>query len=241
MTAGSTPAERFAEILARVEQASARVARDPAGVRIVAVAKTFGPDAVREAAACGVTVIGENRVQEAAQKIPLCPEHLEWHMIGHLQRNKVKHAVGLFRMIHSVDSPRLITTLDEAAGDLGIVMPVCIEVNVSGESSKFGMSPEEVPGLLEEARGLVHVEVRGLMTIPPFTPDPEGARPFFARLRELRDEWRESIGLPLDELSMGMSHDFEVAVEEGATWIRVGAALFGSPSGKRPPQAAAGE
>lgn len=219
--------ERLEGIRKRVDAACGRAGRDPAEVSILAVSKTFGPDNVREAAECGLAVFGESRVQEARQKIPLCPGHLQWHLIGHLQRNKVRDAAPLFSMIHSVDSWKLLETIDGACQTLGRVMPVCLEVNVSGERSKFGLPPDEVPALLQRGESLVNVEIVGLMTIPPFTEDPEEARPFFRRLRELRDERRRGGGSPLRELSIGMSHDFEVAVEEGATWIRLGTILFG--------------
>ena len=173
-------------------------------------------------------------MQEARQKIPMCPGHLEWHLVGHLQTNKVKDAVRLFRMIHSVDSWKLLEAVDAASRAGGVTMPVCLEVNVSGERSKFGLAPESVPDVLERCNGLMNVEIAGLMTLPPFTEDPQEARPFFRRLRELRDQWRDRCGLPLQGLSMGMSHDFDVAVEEGATWIRVGTLLFGERKKKEP-------
>ena len=219
--------ERLEAIRKRIEGACARAGRDPADVSLLAVAKTFGPESVREAAECGLTVFGESRVQEAKQKMPLCPGHLQWHLVGHLQRNKVRDAAPLFSMVHSVDSLKLLETINGACETLGRVMPVCLEVNVSGERSKFGLRPEEAPAVFQQAESLVNVEIVGLMTMPPFTEEPEGARPFFRRLRELRDEWRDGGGYPLRELSIGMSHDFEVAVEEGATWIRLGTILFG--------------
>ncbi len=194
---------------------------------LVAVSKKFGPDTVSEAAACGVDVFGENRIQEARHKIPLCPGQIEWHMVGHLQRNKVREAVRLFGMIHSVDSIRLLDAVNEAAGDEGVTMPVCVQVNVAGEASKFGLAPVELPALLEHAASAMNVDVVGLMTMPPFAEDPEDVRPFFVRLRELRDSARDETGFDLPGLSMGMSHDFEVAIEEGATWIRLGTVLFG--------------
>lgn len=211
----------------RIESACARAGRDVSGVRVVAVAKGFGPDAVREAADAGLEVIGESKVQEARQKIPLCPGGLEWHLVGHLQTNKVREAVHWFRMIHSVDSEKLMDAVDKAASAAAVETPVCIEVNVSGERSKFGVPPDALDGLLEHSRGLTSVEVVGLMTVPPFTPDPEEARPFFRALRERRDACRERHGIELNELSMGMSNDFEVAVEEGATMVRLGTVLFG--------------
>ncbi|MGQ9661606.1 MAG: YggS family pyridoxal phosphate-dependent enzyme [Kiritimatiellia bacterium] len=220
-------AERVNLVRERIEAACRRARRSPEDVTLLAVAKGFGPDEVSEAARAGITVIGENRVQEARQKIPLCPAGVEWHMIGHLQTNKVGWAVRLFQMIQSVDSVKLLEKIDAACRELGVCMPVCLEVNLSGESRKFGFAPSEVPRCLEVAARTTAIEVVGLMTIPPFTPDSEGARPFFARLRELRDEWRKSTGFALPMLSMGMSHDFEVAIEEGATCVRIGTALFG--------------
>ncbi len=220
-------AERLKDVRKRVAAACVRSGRDPSDVTIVAVAKTHGPDAVREVSEAGIGIIGENRVQEAQQKMSLCPSSLRWHMVGHLQSNKSRAAVALFDMIHAVDSRNLIERLDHDAEEAGKRIPVCIEVNVSGESSKFGLAPDAVPAVLEFASGLRCVDVVGLMTIPPFTPDPEGARPYFRRLREHRDRWRESSGLRLDALSMGMSNDFDVAIEEGATMVRLGTILFG--------------
>ena len=219
--------ERLEAVRRRIESACTRAGRDPAGVKLIAVSKTHGPDSIREAADCGVRVFGENKVQEAKAKIPLCAGNLSWHMVGHLQRNKAYDAVQLFEMIHSIDSLKLLETIDAACDEAGRNMPVLIEVNVSGESSKFGMAPEGVPEILESANRLMHVNIVGLMTMPPFTEEPEKARPHFRRLRELRDQWRAETGIGLEELSMGMTHDFEIAIEEGATWIRVGTALFG--------------
>jgi len=216
------------DIARRIRAACDRAGRDPDTVRLLPVSKTVSPDGVAEAAACGLTVFGENRVQEARQKIPLCPSHLKWHLVGHLQTNKVREAVRLFEMIHAVDSMRLLEFVDRIAQEEGRSMPVCLEVNVSGERSKFGMAPEEVPAALARSSTLFRVQIMGVMTIPPVSKDPEEARGYFRRLRELRDRWRQESGLPLEELSMGMSHDFEVAVEEGATWVRLGTLLFGA-------------
>ena len=223
----STFQERLDAIQRRIASACAKAGRAADEVRLVAVSKTHGPDRVREAAECGVTVFGENRVQEAGVKIPMCPGRLTWHLVGHLQSNKARPAARLFDMIHSIDSLKLLEAVERACHDEGKRMPVCIEVNVSGESSKFGLPPEKVPELLSAADRLQNVQIAGLMTMPPLTEDIEKARPHFRRLRELRDAWRAETGLPLDELSMGMSHDFEIAIEEGATLIRVGTALFG--------------
>lgn len=218
---------RFDEINRRLEAACGRAGRDPADVRLMAVSKTQHPDAIAAVAALGVDTFGENKVQEAKVKIPLCASHLHWHLIGHLQSNKVKEAVRLFEMIHSVDSLRLLQMLDRAAAEEGKTLAVCLEVNVSGERSKFGMPPSEVLPTLRAADGLFKVKVVGLMTIPPVSEDPEEARPYFHALRELRDQLQDQSGAALPELSMGMSHDFDIAIEEGATWVRVGTLLFG--------------
>jgi len=219
--------DRIAAVRNRIQAACERVGRRPEEVRILAVSKTYGPECIQEAAACGLTFFGESRVQEARQKIPLCPTALTWHLIGHLQTNKVKDAVNLFHLIQAVDSLKLLMAIETAAEAAGRVMPVFLEVNVSGESSKFGLAPEAVPGILQAANGLRRVEIQGLLTMPPLAEDPEHARPFFRTLREHRDRWRQETGFELRELSMGMSHDFEVAVEEGATWVRLGSILFG--------------
>ncbi len=218
---------RVGALMRRVGEACARAGRSVDDVTLVAVSKRHGPEAVYDAAQCGVRVFGESRVQEARQKIPQCPGGIDWHLIGHLQSNKVRDAVRLFQMMHAVDSVRLLEGLDAACAQFGVTMPVCLEVNVSGEGAKFGFAPDEVPGALEAATRLMRINVEGVMTIPPFDPDPEHARPYFRRLREWRDGWAAASGFPLRELSMGMSGDFEVAIEEGATFVRVGTALFG--------------
>ena len=218
---------RLNQVKTRIRDACRRAGRDPDEVHLLVVSKTHGPEKIREAADCGLTVFGENRVQEAKQKIPDCPGHLSWHMVGHLQTNKARYASRLFQMIHSVDSLKLLTAINTACGTNGVVMPVCLEVNVSGESTKFGLAPESVPEVLSAANGLMHVDVVGLMTIPPISEDHEEARPYFKKLREFRDKWRDQTGFMLSELSMGMSHDFEIAIEEGATWIRLGTMILG--------------
>ncbi|MDD5677204.1 MAG: YggS family pyridoxal phosphate-dependent enzyme [Kiritimatiellae bacterium] len=219
--------ERLVDVQRRITEACRRAARSPEDVRLLAVSKTRAPECVREAATCGLTFFGESRVQEARQKIPLCPSSLTWHLIGHLQTNKVKDAVNLFHLIQAVDSLKLLMAIETAAEAAGRVMPVFLEVNVSGESCKFGLAPDAVPGVLQAANGMRRVDIQGLMTIPPLAEDPEQARPFFRALREHRDRWRQETGFELRELSMGMSHDFEIAVEEGATWVRLGTILFG--------------
>lgn len=220
-------AERIAAIQDRMSAACARAGRDSSDVTLVAVSKKHSPDAVREACNFGVGVFGESRVQEAKVKIPLCPSGIAWHLVGHLQSNKIKLAVQLFEMIHSVDSFRILEMVDRACRDAGRKLDVLLEINVSGEAVKFGLDPAGVPDVLKRANPLMNVNVAGLMTMPPFHEDPEKARPHFRRLRELRDQWSAECGFALEHLSMGMSGDFEVAIEEGATLVRIGTALFG--------------
>ncbi|HPR83203.1 MAG TPA: YggS family pyridoxal phosphate-dependent enzyme [Pontiellaceae bacterium] len=220
--------ENLEAVETRIAAACEEAGRRRDEIKLVAVSKTKPADAVLEAADAGQILFGENRVQEAQAKIPLCPGHLQWHLIGHLQSNKARIAAsGIFRMIHSVDSEHLLRELDKYAA---VPLPVLIQVNVSGEGSKDGCAPEETAALIKAANQCGKVEVHGLMTIPPFTPDPEKARIHFSNLRELRDRLQQETGTPLPELSMGMSHDFEVAIEEGATYIRVGSDIFGGRS-----------
>ena len=221
-------AENLEAVKARMAEACARAGRPAESVRLLAVSKTYGPEAVREAAAAGQRLFGENRVQEAAAKIPECPGRLEWHLIGHLQGNKVAQAARLFDWVHSVDSAKVLEALDRQAGEAGRTLQVLAQVNVSGERSKSGLSPEEAPAVVSLGNTLRNVQVRGLMTIPPLSEDPEKARPFFRKLRELRDRWAAEWGMDLSELSMGMTHDLEVAIEEGATFVRVGTGIFGA-------------
>ena len=219
--------ENWEQIQERVIQACDVSGRQRNDVRIVAVSKKQPPEKVAEAAGCGIRCFGENKVQEAVAKVPLCPDNLEWHLVGHLQSNKARAAVELFDMIHSIDSTRLLERVNSMSAEVGRIIPVFLQVNVSGEVSKSGLSPEEVPAVLEASTHCMNVDLVGLMTIPPFTPDPVDAGPVFARLREWRDGWRDEYGIPLEELSMGMSHDCEIAIQEGATWIRVDTALVG--------------
>jgi pyridoxal phosphate enzyme (YggS family) len=219
--------ERLEKVKARMQSACERAGRDISEIKLVAVAKGFGPEAVHEAVECGIRIIGESRVQEAAQKIPQCPSHLEWHMIGHLQRNKARLAVKLFKLIHSVDSIRLMEALERICGEMGVNLQILLEVNVAGDSHKTGFAPEMVDSVLEQAGRFIHLEIAGFMTIPPFSKDPEDARKYFRMLRELRDRCQAKFQMNLKELSMGMSNDFEIAIEEGATMVRIGTALFG--------------
>ncbi len=227
-------AENLESVHARIAAACARAGRAPDAVRLLAVSKTYGPDAVRAAAAAGQRWFGENRVQEAAAKIPECPGNLAWHLIGHLQSNKAALAARLFDWVHSVDSAKLLETLDRHAAEAGRTLRALVQVNVSGERSKSGLAPAAVPDVLALAPRLRNVQIAGLMTIPPLAADPETARPFFRKLRELRGEWAAATGLDLAELSMGMTHDLEVAIEEGATVVRVGTGIFGARSRPAP-------
>jgi len=211
----------------RIERACRKAGRGIDEVNLLAVSKKVEPERIQEAATHGLRCFGESRIQEAGQKIPLCPAGLEWHLIGHLQTNKVRFVPELFQMVHSIDSERLLRAIDHACAESGVRLPVLLEVNVSGEGSKFGVAPENVLGLLDAARELSRVDVVGFMTIPPASSDPEHARPYFRRLREIRDQARGGSGYELPHLSMGMSGDFEIAIEEGATWIRLGSVLFG--------------
>ena len=213
---------------AKIAAACRRSGRDPAEVEIVAVTKTHGAEVVDEAWRAGLAIVGENKVQEAAWKKPASMTGPSWHLIGHLQSNKVRHALELFDFIHSVDSAKLADRINQVADEMGASPRILLEVNVSGEKSKSGLKPEEVRGVLEHiAAECPRVTVEGLMTMAPFSENPENARPFFRRLRKLRDELERALGIGLPRLSMGMSGDYEVAVEEGATWVRLGTVLFG--------------
>jgi pyridoxal phosphate enzyme (YggS family) len=225
-----TIASNLAAVRSRFERAAARANRDAAGIRLIAVSKTFPVDCVRAAAAAGQVDFGENRVQEALSKIEATRDlGLRWHLVGHLQSNKVRKAVGPFAAVHSVDSRDLLARLDAVATEERCAVRVLIQVNLARETSKSGAPPEELGSLLAAAQGCRAAQVVGLMLLPPMFDDAEGARPYFRGLRELRDQLIDA-GTPrrlLEELSMGMSHDFEVAVEEGATMLRVGTAIFG--------------
>lgn len=222
-------AENIAGIRRRLNEAAARAGRDPGSIRLMAVSKTVEPQRVRLAIDAGITVLGENYVQEAREKIPLIGRGVEWHMIGHLQTNKAKYVVHLFDWIHSVDRQELAVELDKRAGQAGRTLNVLVEVNLSGEASKSGADPAAVPDLVRRIAALPHLQVRGLMTMPPYSDRPETSRPYFQSLRGLRDEIRAAAipNIVMDDLSMGMTDDFEVAVEEGATIVRVGRAIFG--------------
>jgi pyridoxal phosphate enzyme (YggS family) len=216
-------ADRLAALRGRIAAVCGEAGREPAEVELLAVSKTFPAEAVREAYEAGQRAFGESRQQEAAAKIEVLPADIRWHFIGGLQRNKARKVLAGFCCIHSIDSPRLAEYLDRVAGEDGRRPRVYLEVNVAGEPSKGGFSPEELLAAAESLAGLRHLDFRGLMAIPP----EEGARRWFARTRELRDELALRSGLPLPGLSMGMSGDFEDAVREGSTLVRVGSAIFG--------------
>jgi hypothetical protein len=215
-------------ILAAMQKASRPLAETP---ELVAVSKTHPPLKLREALDHGLLLFGESRVQEARAKIPLLPPHCRWHFIGHLQKNKIRQALPLFELIHGVDSLETAREIDRIAGELGLHPRVLLEVNLAGESSKFGFPPKELAVQFEALLLMPRLQVEGLMTIPPPAPAPENNRSYFAALRELRDTMAASFDVPLPSLSMGMSDDYEVAVEEGATLVRIGSALFGPRSG----------
>ena len=225
--------ENLAAVRERIAAAARRAGRRPEDIALMAVSKTFPPEAIREAYNAGQRLFGENRVQEFAEKAPALRDlgDAEWHLIGHLQTNKAAKAAELFAAVDSVDSLRLAEKLNTAAQKANKRLPVLIEINVGGEAAKSGVAPdsEELEQLLAAAPRLEALQVCGLMTIPPFTEDPQQARPFFQQLRALRDQLaaRHLPAVSLDVLSMGMSHDFEVAIDEGSTCVRVGTAIFG--------------
>ena len=217
----------FNTVRERIQAACARAGRDPASVTLVAVSKGQPPEIVRAAADVGQIVFGESRVQEARAKIEQCPGHLRWHMVGHLQSNKCREAVALFEMIESVDSVSLAQELNKWAEKEARTLPILLEVNVAGEVTKFGLTPEQLPAALAQINALPKIEIHGLMTIAPWTPEPDKVRPIFRKLRELKVQCEQTLGASLPHLSMGMTGDFEAAIEEGATIVRVGTALFG--------------
>ena len=221
---------RLKRIQERIDQAASRCNRSAESIRLIAVSKTMPAAVVREAIDCGVTDLGENYIQEARDKVnELATAPVNWHFIGHLQSNKAKYAVRLFDLIHSVDSLKLATELNKYAQKIDKIQAVLVQVNVAKENSKSGVYVEETIGLLKQLNRLDHISVKGLMTMPPYFNAPDKVRPFFAALRDLRDRIRtENItGIGMDELSMGMTGDFEAAIEEGATMVRIGTAIFG--------------
>jgi pyridoxal phosphate enzyme (YggS family) len=228
--------QRLERVHERMAEAAVRANRRPDDVKLVAVSKTHPAEIIREAIVAGVTDLGENRVQEAEAKIPeVGRQAARWHLIGHLQSNKARRAVELFDVIHSLDSAALARRLDRACGEMGREeLPVLIQIDLGQEATKSGAAESEVPEIIDAIRQSQRLRLTGLMTLPPYFDDPEQARPFFRRLRELRDELRAQgvFGESSGELSMGMTHDYEVAIEEGATMVRVGTAIFGARESK---------
>lgn len=224
--------DNYKTIRDKIAAAAKRVNRAPSSIKLITVTKTIDPDRIKQAVAAGAAILGENRVQEAKEKIEELGELARWHLIGHLQSNKAKYAVKLFDLIHSVDTLELAMEIDKQAAKIGKVQDVLIEVSLAGEETKAGIEAEGVAALVREASKLRHISIKGLMAIPPFLADPEEVRPYFRTLKELAAsiEKEHIPNVSMNELSMGMSNDFEVAVEEGATMVRVGSAIFGGRS-----------
>jgi PLP dependent protein len=224
-----TVAENLSAVKERIAKAAVRVGREPETITLVAVSKTMPAERIREAIDAGQRVFGENRVQEAQAKVEVLGHEVRWHLIGHLQRNKVKVACDLFGLIESVDSLPLAQAVDARAAQHGIIMPILLQVHIGDETTKSGIAATEALALVQQVALLPHVSVRGLMCVPPAVEVPDHARPYFAQLRTLAEQIaRQQIpNVSMAELSMGMSHDFEVAIEEGATMVRVGSAIFG--------------
>ena len=219
--------DNLQSIQQRITQACERSGRDPDAVTLVAVSKGHPADRIREASDAGLTVFGENKVQELKLKKSQCPGHLRFDFVGHLQTNKCRDAATCAHMIHSVDSQRVAEALQAACEKLAKTLPILLEVNVSGEATKFGFRPDEIRDLLLDLNRLDRLEIHGFMTMAPWSKDPEKARSHFQELRRLQKQAEDLLGAPLPELSMGMSGDFEVAIEEGSTLVRVGTSLFG--------------
>jgi pyridoxal phosphate enzyme (YggS family) len=224
----SSVPENLQHVRQQVEDACARAGRSPAGLTLIAVSKTFPTESIREAVACGQTHFGESRVQEAVPKIEALPGSLHWHFIGGVQRNKVRKILQNFEIIHAIDSLRLASYTDEVAKELGVFPKIFLQVNIGDESSKGGFAVEALREEMASLLQLKRLDVSGLMCIPPAGESPEESRPWFVKLRELRDSLENEFCVKLDGLSMGMSGDFEIAIEEGATCVRVGSSIFGN-------------
>jgi PLP dependent protein len=223
-------AENLAHVREQIAQAAAKAGRAVDEIELVAITKTHPAEKVREAVEAGQTLFGESRVQEARIKIPELPSALYWHFVGHLQKNKIRHALPLFELIHSVDSLGLAEDVNRIAEEEGLHPRVLLEVNVAGEGSKFGFSPDKLRAQMESLLGLPRLSILGLMTIPPLADEAEASRKYFVGLRELRDRLQTEFHVDLAQLSMGMTNDFPIAVVEGATLVRVGTAIFGERS-----------
>ncbi len=226
-------ADRLKIITDNMNAACVRAGRAPEhSVQLIAVSKTHPPESLLEAVASGVTLFGENRVQEAKAKIPLLPSRCRWHFIGHLQKNKIRQALPLFELLHGIDSLDIARDIDRIASELGLFPKILLEMNVAEESTKFGFTPNQMESQIEDLLALPRLQISGLMAIPPPAATPEDSRKYFVELRKMRDRLSIQFKLPLPELSMGMSDDYEVAIEEGATLVRIGSALFGARIGK---------
>jgi PLP dependent protein len=226
-------AQNLEQVRAQIASAAAKSGRSPDGVELVAITKTHSAEKVREAIEAGQSLFGESRVQEARAKTSELPSNVRWHFVGHLQKNKVRHALPLFEMIHSVDSLALAQDINRIAEEEGLHPRVLLEVNVAGEGSKFGFSPEKLRGRMEELLALSRLSILGLMCIPPTAEEAEASRKYFVQLREFRDSLQTEFRVDLAQLSMGMTQDYWIAVEEGATLVRVGTAIFGERSKKK--------
>jgi len=226
----SSVAENLERVREQVAEAAAKVGRAVDEIQLIAISKTHDAEKVRAAYGAGQTLFGESRVQEARAKIPELPSNLRWHFVGHLQKNKIRHALPLFELFHSVDSLALAQEMSRIADEEGMHPRVLLEVNVAGEGSKFGFARTALRGEMERLLALRRLTIEGLMTIPPLAPEAEASRKFFVQLRELRDGLESEFQMKLPRLSMGMTNDFAIAVEEGATLVRVGTAIFGERS-----------
>src|SRR5215471_10490073 len=226
----SSIAENLGRVREQIASAAAKSGRSADDIELVAITKTHPADKVREAIQAGQTLFGESRVQEARTKIPELPSNSRWHFVGHLQKNKIRHALSLFEMIHSVDSLALAQDIDRIAEEGGLHPRVLLEVNVAGEGSKFGFALGQLRDQMEALLALSRLSILGLMTIPPLAKEPEASRKYFVQLRELHDRLQTEFRVDLTQLSMGMTQDFAIAVEEGATLVRVGTAIFGERS-----------
>ncbi|MCF6311015.1 MAG: YggS family pyridoxal phosphate-dependent enzyme [Verrucomicrobiales bacterium] len=211
----------------QISTAARQSGRSSDAIKLLAVSKTYASSIIEKAYAEGQVLFGENRVQELLEKVPQLPSELQWHLIGHLQKNKIRKILPLIHTIHSIDSLSIADSVNRIAGELNLKIPIYLQVNISHDQAKFGFPPADAPAALDHLQNLPHLQIQGLMTIPEYSADPEQTRPHFASLRDLRNQLKTSSGLPLPGLSMGMSHDYPIAIQEGATIIRVGSALFG--------------
>ena len=229
----SSIAENLERVREQIASAAAKSGRSADDIQLVAITKTHSAEKVREAIEAGQTLFGESRVQEARAKIPELPSNISWHFVGHLQKNKVRQALPLFGMIHSIDSLALAEDVNRIAEEVGLYPPVLLEVNVAGEGSKFGFAPDQLRGQMDALLALARISIEGLMCIPPLAVESENSREFFVQVRELRDSLEKEFSVNLPQLSMGMTQDFPIGIEEGATLVRVGTAIFGERSKKK--------